>query len=125
MPITRKNTFVFRDLTGLEVSEPTSLSSNAASSSDAPSSPSSSEVGAGTVSYLLDITCRDYDFLSYGVDVKSDGAVLVYRVSRGGVVVGEKVVVGEEPVEVRVLRGREFYEVRAGCMFFAFFFFLG
>lgn len=28
--------------------------------------------------------------------------------------VGEKVVVGEEPVEVRVLRGRDYYEARAG-----------
>ena len=34
--------------------------------------------------------------------------------------VGEKVVVGEELVEVRVLRGREYYEARAGCMLFAF-----
>lgn len=31
-------------------------------------------------------------------------------------VVGEKVVVGAEAVEVRVLRGREYYEGRAGCM---------
>ncbi len=73
--------------------------------------------GAGkrTVTYLLDIACRDYDFLSYGVDVGGDGVVKVYRVSRGGGVVGEKVAVGEEAVEVRVLRGREFYEGRAGC----------
>ena len=49
------------------------------------------------------------------MDVQSDGGVLVYRVSRGGFVVGEKVVVGEEPVEVRVLRGRDYYEARAGC----------
>lgn len=73
------------------------------------------------MSYLLDIACRDYDFLSYGVDVGSDGAVLVYRVGRGGMVVGEKVRVGEEPVEVRVLRGREYYEGRAGCGFAPFF----
>ena len=51
------------------------------------------------------------------MDVKSDGAVLVYRVSRGGVVVGEKVGVGEEAVEVRVLRGRDYYEARAACRF--------
>ena len=75
-----------------------------------------SETGA-EVSYLLDIACRDYDFLSYGVEVRSDGVVLVYRVGRGGVVIGEKVGVGEEPVEVRVLRGRDYYETRAGCMF--------
>lgn len=53
--------------------------------------------------------------MSYGVDVKSDGVVQVYRVSRGGIVTGEKVTVGEEAVEVRVLRSREFYEARAGC----------
>lgn len=52
------------------------------------------------------------------MDVRSDGAVLVYRVGRGGFVVGEKVAVGEEPVEVRVLRGRDYYEARAGCKFF-------
>lgn len=46
-----------------------------------------------------------------------DGSVIVYRVSRGGVVVGEKVKVGGERVEVRVLRGREYYEARAGCEF--------
>ena len=40
----------------------------------------------------------------------------VYRVSRGGIVTGEKVTIGEEPVEVRVLRGRDYYEARAGCM---------
>lgn len=49
------------------------------------------------------------------MDVKSDGTVQVYRVSRGGVVMGEKVTVGEEPVEVRVLRSRDYYEARAGC----------
>ncbi len=51
------------------------------------------------------------------MDVGSDGAVQVYRVSRGGMVTGEKVTVGEEPVEVRVVRGREYYEKRAGCTF--------
>lgn len=68
-------------------------------------------------SYLLDVACRDYDFLSYGVDVGRDGVVRVYRVNRGGAVLGEKVVVGEEAVEVRVLRAREYYEGRAGCRF--------
>lgn len=67
--------------------------------------------------YLLDIACRDYDFLAYGVDVRSGGEVLVYRVGRGGGVLGEKVVVGVEPVEVRVARGRDYYEARAGCEF--------
>lgn len=56
--------------------------------------------------------------MSYGVDVRSDGAVLVYRVSRGGIVTGEKVRVGADPVEVRVLRGRDYYEARAGCEWF-------
>lgn len=111
--MTRKNTFVFRNL-------PSPSPSDSTSCSDV-SSPATSEAAGtiGTVSYLLDIACRDYDFLSYGVDVKSDGAVLVYRVSRGGIAVGEKVMVGEEPVEVRVLRSRDYYEARAGCMSFA------
>ncbi|KAL9124788.1 MAG: hypothetical protein Q9175_008175, partial [Cornicularia normoerica] len=77
-------------------------------------SSSSSSKADTTISYLLDIACRDYDFLSYGVDVQSDGTVQVYRVSRGGFVTGEKVTVGEEPVEVRVLRSRDYYEARAG-----------
>ncbi|KAF6220058.1 hypothetical protein HO133_003883 [Letharia lupina] len=98
VPVTRSNTFVFRNLTSPSTSDPAS---------------SGSERGI-SVSYLLDIACRDYDFLSYGVDVKSGGVVQVYRVSRGGIVTGEKVTVGEEPVEVRVLRGRDYYEARAG-----------
>ncbi|KAM0797575.1 hypothetical protein BDR22DRAFT_824203 [Usnea florida] len=99
-PITRRNTFVFRNLT----------------SSDTTGSGSGSETGGGGegVVYLLDIACRDYDFLTYGVDVGRGGEVLVYRVGRGGGVLGEKVVVGEEPVEVRVARGRDYYEARAG-----------
>lgn len=100
VPVTRSNTFVFRNLTSPSTSDPAS---------------SGSERGI-SVSYLLDIACRDYDFLFYGVDVKSGGVVQVYRVSRGGIVTGEKVTVGEEPVEVRVLRGRDYYEARAGCM---------
>ena len=83
-----------------------------------PEYPASLDAATGTtttISYLLDIACRDYDFMSYGVDVRSDGVVQVYRVSRGGIVTGDKVTVGEEPVEVRVLRSREYYEARAGC----------
>lgn len=49
------------------------------------------------------------------------GEMRVYRVGKGagpGGVVGEKVVVKSGGlVEVRVLRGREFYEGRAGCRF--------
>ena len=94
-----------------------------------PEDPASLDAAAGTttttatISYLLDIACRDYDFMSYGVDVRSDGVVQVYRVSRGGIVTGEKVTVGEEPVEVRVLRSREYYEARAGCELLWVFFF--
>ncbi|KAK0508087.1 hypothetical protein JMJ35_009171 [Cladonia borealis] len=95
-PVTRKNIFVFRNITRAE---------------------------AG--SYLLDIVCKDYDFLGYGVDVvvdkKGDGeevdrpvVVEVYRVGRGGMEMGERVRVGEGGVEVRVLRAREYYEARSG-----------
>lgn len=73
-------------------------------------------------SYLLDIVCKDYDFLGYGVDVvdakgeEEDRPVVeVYRVGRGGVEMGERVKVGEGGVEVRVLRAREYYEARSGC----------
>ncbi|CAF9934792.1 MAG: hypothetical protein ALECFALPRED_006092 [Alectoria fallacina] len=100
-PVTRRNTFVFRNLTSPE--DPASLDAAAGTTTT-----------TATISYLLDIACRDYDFMSYGVDVRSDGVVQVYRVSRGGIVTGEKVTVGEEPVEVRVLRSREYYEARAG-----------
>ena len=92
-PVTRKNAFVFRNITRAE---------------------------AG--SYLLDIVCKDYDFLGYGVDIvdakgeEEDRPVVeVYRVGRGGVEMGERVKVGEGGVEVRVLRAREYYEARAGC----------
>lgn len=57
--------------------------------------------------------------MSYGVDVGRDGKVEIYRVGRGGIEIGGREVVGEEGVEVRVLRIREYYEERAGCEFFA------
>ena len=72
-------------------------------------------------SYLLDIVCKDYDFVGYGVDIvdakgEDDRPVVeVYRVARGGVEMGERVKVGEGGVEVRVLRAREYYEARSGC----------
>lgn len=43
--------------------------------------------------------------------------VEVYRIGRGGGELGERVVVGEGPVEVRVVGGRDYYEERVGCMF--------
>lgn len=52
----------------------------------------------------MDIVCKDYDFLGYGVDVVEvdkkgegeDGLVVeVYRVGRGGGEMGERVRVGE------------------------------
>jgi len=94
-PITRSNTFVFPDIH-------TSTQSN----------PNQKKL-----SYLLDIACRDYDFMSYGVDVGRGGKVEIYRVGRGGIEMGGREVVGEEGVEVRVLRIREYYEERAGCEF--------
>lgn len=100
-PITRKNTFVFRNITSAD---------------------------AG--SYLLDIVCKDYDFLGYGVDVVVDDVnkkgseevvvMDVYRVGRGGGEMGERVRVGEGGVEVRVVRAREYYEARSGCEWFRF-----
>ena len=65
--------------------------------------------------YLLDIACRDYDFASYGLDVRTDGKMEVYRVARGGLEIGGREVVGEGGGEVRVLKVREFYEARASC----------
>ena len=71
-PVTRKNAFVFRNITS-----------------------------ANAGSYLLDIACKDYDFLGYGVDIvdaKGEAAdrpvVEVYRVGRGRVEMGERVKVG-------------------------------
>ena len=95
-PVTRSNTFTLTDI--LPRSQSTTGEDN-------------------TVSYLLDIACRDYDFMSYGVDVKSDGKVEVYKVQRGGIEIGGRETVGEEGFEVRVLRVREYYEERAGCEF--------
>ena len=34
---------------------------------------------------------------------------------RGGIEQGERIAIGEGPVELRVLKAREFYEVRGGC----------
>ena len=114
-PVTRRNTFVFRNLS----SPPASASDDAttAAYTTSTSSEEKNEAEEAVTSYLLDIACRDYDFLSYGVDVGRDGVVRMYRVNRGGAVLGEKVVVGEEAVEVRVLRAREYYEGRPGCRF--------
>lgn len=42
----------------------------------------------------------------------------VYRVGKGGMEIGnERVRVGDGPVEVRMLGGREVYEARPGCRF--------
>lgn len=98
VPITRANTFVFTDL-------------SASSSIDTATSASA----ATKTSYLLDIGCRDYDFAPYGVDVKSNGVVEIYRVARGGIQQGEKLTVGDAAVELRLLRARDFYEKRGGC----------
>ena len=104
--VTRRNTFSFASI-------PTP-----------PSSSSSTSQSKAKTEYLLDIPCRDYDFASYGVDVYGDGAVEVYRVGRGGVEIagqGERVKVVEgQPVEVRVLRTREFYDARVGCKYDSF-----
>lgn len=88
-PVTRSNSFIINDL--------------------------NSPADGGPASYLLDITCRDYDFVSYGVDVKGDGVIELYRVGLGGMEQGERITVGEGPVEMRVSRAREYYEARAGC----------
>ena len=101
-PITRTNAFIFHD-----------ISSIYSRHTDAPTS---SSAATSTKAYLLDIACRDYDFASYGVDIKSNGIVEIYRVGRGGIVQGEKVAVGDGPIELRVLKAREFYEKRGGCM---------
>lgn len=83
------------------------------------------------ISYLLDFTCRDYDFASYGVDViptlakeaekgtdGQDWKVEVYRVGRGGIeIAGTRETAGKEGVDVRVMRGRECFEERVGCEF--------
>lgn len=118
-PVTRQNTFVFRNLTAPPAPRRELATSPTGNDEDGGGK------RAGT--YSLDIACRDYDFLSYGVDVEEEGEgggvgeMRVYRTGRGagaGGVVGEKVVVKSGGVvEVRVLRGREFYEGRAGCKF--------
>ena len=78
-------------------------------------SPSTGENTKTKVSYLLDIACRDYDFMSYGLDVEEDGNTEIYRVARGGAEIGGREVVGEGGVELRVLRVRDYYEQRPGC----------
>ena len=75
-------------------------------------------------SYLLDIACRDYDFAPYAVDVRTDekdGEVAeIYRVARGGIDVGaDRVRLSKSQtavVELKVLKARDHYEARAGCM---------
>ncbi len=100
-PVTRANSFVFHDLSL------SSLKPNAEQSA--------SSTSGVAVSYLLDIACRDYDFASYGVDVKSNGFVEIYRVARGGWEQGGRVTVGDGPLELRVLKARDFYDKRGGC----------
>lgn len=46
-----------------------------------------------------------------------DVEIELYRVGLGGGRMGEKVKVGGEGVEVRVVRGKEYYEARSGCEF--------
>lgn len=65
--------------------------------------------------YLLDIACRDYDFERLRVEVDEEGNLEVWNRWYGG---GEKVVEGgvDVKLEVRVLRNRDYYEERPGCM---------
>ncbi|MCJ1280227.1 hypothetical protein MMC21_008054 [Puttea exsequens] len=67
-----------------------------------------------TATYILTIACRDYDFASYGIAAGSEGGLEMWRVGHGGVEVGERAGVEGGRVGVRVLKGREFYEGRAG-----------
>lgn len=56
--------------------------------------------------------------MSYGLDVKGEGPVVeLYRVGRGGIQQGEKMRVGKEGFELRVVRAREYYEARSRCKF--------
>lgn len=72
-------------------------------------------------SYLLDIACRDYDFERMRVEVDEEGRLAVWQGWYGG---GEKVVEGlDVALEVRVLRNRDYYEDRPGCMCFPSIFF--
>lgn len=67
-------------------------------------------------SYLLDIACRDYDFVPLKVEVKKRGIVEVWRGRNGQ----RQERLPEGPggtVELRVVRKREYYEERAGCRF--------
>lgn len=98
-PIRRTNSFVFLDLSSIHITDGATSTS-----------------ATKTKSYLLDIACRDYDFAPYGVDVKSNGILEIYRVSPGGIPQGEKVTVGDGPIELKVVKAREFYEKRGGCM---------
>lgn len=94
-PIRRDNTFVFADL--MEPLQSTSDNEK--------------------VSYLLDIACKDYDFASYGIDVWGSGKMEMFGVGRGGVEIAGRAEVGERPVGLRVLKGRDYYEARVGCTF--------
>lgn len=92
-PIRRDNTFVFDDLTR----------------------PLQSTSKKEKVSYLLDIACKDYDIASYGIDVYGSGKMEMFGVGRGAVEIGGRAEVGDRPVGLRVLKGREYYEARQGC----------
>ncbi|KAL9103719.1 MAG: hypothetical protein Q9163_001269 [Psora crenata] len=92
-PVTRRNTFVFHDVLS-QLPNPSAASTK--------------------IQCFLEIACRDYDFASYGLDVFESGEMELYRVARGGIEIGERVKVGASPVELKVLRVRDYYEVRAG-----------
>lgn len=97
--------------------------------------PASASSGLETLSsslsniYLLDIACRDYDFERLRVEVREDGSLRVWQGWHGGGG-GQKdtvmLEVGRDgdrnrkrdvSFEVRVLRTRDYYEERFGCMF--------
>lgn len=117
-PVRRDNSFVFSSSDLL----PSNLLAKAATGS---------RKAGERFSYLLDFTCRDYDFASYGVDVDptsakeaekgtdgQDWKVELYRVGRGGIeIAGTRETAGKEGVDVRVMRGREYFEERVGCEF--------
>ena len=87
-PITYANTFLFQNLS----STPTS--------------------------YILDISCRDYDFVSMRVEVLAGGVVEVWRGRRDAATGGLEKLVEQGATggwEVKVKAKRDYFEDRGGC----------
>ena len=70
-------------------------------------------------SYLLDVYCRDHVFAPLRVDVSDAETVQVWQTYRGNEWENKGEKIDSRPVVLKVVKGKDYFEKRAGCMYSA------